>query len=117
MLNYNREDLIGKELQKIWVNEIERDQFISCIKQGKTPCKNEFLLISKDGTSHACLMAAILNTNNMVFCSTIDINKQKISEDEIRHTLDNIERQIRERTVHLENVNEKLKAEDRKSGV
>jgi PAS domain-containing protein len=111
MLNYNREDLIGKELSKIWMSEIERDQFISCIKEGKTPCKNEVLFISKDGKPHICLVSAILITNNMVFCSTIDINKQKISEDEIRHTLDDIERQVRERTVHLQNANEKLKAE------
>lgn len=111
MLNYNREDLIGKELPKIWVSEIERDQFISCIKEGKRPCKNEVLLISKDGTPHTCFVSAILTMNNIVFCSTIDINKQKISEDEIRHTLDDIERQLRERTVYLENVNEKLKAE------
>jgi PAS domain S-box-containing protein len=111
MLRYTREDLVGKELSTIWINETERDQFLSCVEGGEKPCQKEVVLRAKDGAPHRCLISAILTTNHVVYCSAIDITKQKIPDDEIRQTLEDLERQVKERTAHLEKINEELKAD------
>ena len=50
MLKYEREDLLGKDLSQIWWSETERADFVSCVREGQSPCKKEVMLVAKDGT-------------------------------------------------------------------
>jgi len=111
MLHYEPDDLIGKPLTIIWTNEEERADFLACIRRGHGPCQKEVMLRAADGTHHRYLVSAILAANNLVLCFTIDTSKQKIDEDEIWRTLEDLERQVVERTAYLEKINEELKAE------
>jgi PAS domain-containing protein len=111
MLKYEREDLIGKDLSQIWWSATERTTFVSCVRESKIPCKKEVLLVAKDGTPHHYLISAILSTNHVVICSAIDTTLQKKADDDIRQAFEDLERQVRERTAHLETSNNKLKAE------
>ena len=111
MLDYEREDLLGKAITLIWISEEERADFLSGIKSGQYPYQREIFFRTKDGTPRRLLISAILTTNNLVFCSAIDITHQKITDEEIRQTLEDLEQQVRERTAHLEKINEDLKKE------
>jgi C4-dicarboxylate-specific signal transduction histidine kinase len=46
-----------------------------------------------------------------VLCSAVDITLEKIVDEEIRKTLDDLEDQVKTRTAHLERINEELRAE------
>jgi C4-dicarboxylate-specific signal transduction histidine kinase len=46
-----------------------------------------------------------------VLCSAIDITQEKTADEEIRQTFKELDRQVRERTAHLEKINEELKQE------
>jgi PAS domain S-box-containing protein len=111
MLDYEREDLLGKAITQIWTSEEERADFISGIKGGQYPYQREIFFRTRDGTPRRLLISAILSTNNLVFCSAIDITDQKITDEEIRQALEDLERQVRDRTAHLEKINEDLKKE------
>ena len=47
----------------------------------------------------------------MVLCSVANVADAKVADEEIRQTLEDLERQVRERTAHLERMNEELRAE------
>jgi PAS domain S-box-containing protein len=111
MLDYGREDLLGKAITLIWISEEERADFLSGIKGGQYPYQREVFFRTKDGTPVQLLISAILTTNNLVFCSVIDITNQQITDEDIRQTIEDLERQVRERTAHLEKINEDLKKE------
>jgi len=111
MLHYEPEDLIGKPLTIIWTNAEERADFLACIRRGQGPCQKEVMLRARDGTTHQYLISAILAANNLVLCFTIDTSQQKIADDVIWQTLEDLERQVVERTAYLEKINEELKAE------
>jgi PAS domain S-box-containing protein len=111
MLDYEREDLLGKAITQIWISEEEWADFLSGIKGGQYPHQREIFFRTKDGTPRRLLISAILSTNNLVFCSAIDITHQKSTDEEIRQALEDLERQVRERTAHLEKINEDLKKE------
>jgi C4-dicarboxylate-specific signal transduction histidine kinase len=111
MLHYNRDDLLGKALTLIWTSEAERAEFLSAIKAKQGPFQKEVVLRTRDGTPRQYVVSAVLTTNNLVFCSAIDLTNQKIADEEIWETLEELERQVVERTAHLEKINEQLKSE------
>jgi len=111
MLHYEPDDLVGKPLTIIWTNEEERADFLACIRRGHGPCQKEVMLRGSDGTHHQYLVSAILAANNLVLCFTTDTSQQKIDENVIWQALEDLERQVVERTAHLEKINEELKAE------
>jgi PAS domain S-box-containing protein len=111
MLRYEPDDLVGKPLTVIWTNEEERSDFLACIRRGHGPCQKEVMLRASDGTLRQYLVSAILAANNLVLCFTIDTSRQKVDEDEIWEALEELERQVMERTAYLEKINEELKAE------
>jgi PAS domain S-box-containing protein len=111
MLHYEPDDLVGKPLTIIWTNEEERADFLACIRRGHGPCQKEVMLRAADGTHHQYLISAILAANNLVLCFTIDTSQQKIDENVIWQTLEDLEKQVVERTAYLEKINEELKAE------
>jgi len=111
MLQYGPNDLIGKEIASIWMSEVEQEAFISGIKDGQGAFQKEVLLRAKDGTPRRCLVSAILSLDRAVLCSAIDITQEMTADEEIRQTLEELDRQVRERTAHLEKINEDLKQE------
>ncbi len=111
MLHYEPDDLIGKPLTIIWTNEEERADFLACIRRGQGPCQKEVMLRASDGTHRQYLVSAILAANNLVLCFTLDTSEQKIDESVIWQTLEDLERQVVERTAYLEKINEDLKTE------
>jgi PAS domain S-box-containing protein len=111
MLHYEREDLLGKAITIIWPSETEQEDFLSCIKRGEVPCRKEVALRTKDGATHRYIISAILSTGNLALCFTTDAAREKISDEEIWQTLEDLERQVAQRTAHLEKINEDLKAE------
>lgn len=110
-LRYDRNDLIGKDISRIWTDEKEQEQFISHAKKGLCNSETEAVFVAQDGTLLRFVLSAILTTNNQMLCSVIDITGNKIVDEEIRKTLEDLENQVRQRTAHLEKMNEELRAE------
>lgn len=111
MLRYERGDLVGRDIASIWPNGKDIEDFLSGIKGSGASFRREILLKARDGTLCRCIVSAILTSHNLVLCSAFDISNQKVADEEIRQTLEDLERQVRERTAHLEKINEELKAE------
>jgi PAS domain S-box-containing protein len=111
MLLYEREELLGRDISVIWPSGTELTDFVSCVSAGNPACKREVLLKRKDGKPSRCIVSAILTTDNLVLCSAFDVSNDNIANEEIRQTLEDLERQVRDRTAHLEKINEELKAE------
>jgi C4-dicarboxylate-specific signal transduction histidine kinase len=57
------------------------------------------------------VISAVHVTHQLVLCSVSDITGSKIVDEEIRKTLEDLEAQVRQRTAHLEKMNEELRAE------
>jgi len=111
MLRYEREDLIGQAISVIWQNPEEINEFIAGIGETSVSPQREVLLITREGKRCRCIISAILSRNNLVLCSAFDITSQKIPDETVRRTLDDLDKQVKERTAHLERINEQLKAE------
>lgn len=114
-LMYDCRDLIGKEISVIWTAKGEPDQFIKDVKEeqkkDQKPREREARFLRKDGTVARFVISPMVVTKGQVLCSAIDINRSKIVDEEIIKTLDDLERQVKERTADLERLNEKLRAE------
>jgi PAS domain S-box-containing protein len=110
-LRYNREDLTGKDISRIWADADERRRFSELVTMEKKPIETEILLRARDGTVLRFVISPLEVTRDRVLCSAIDITRDNIVDEEIRKTLDDLEDQVRARTAHLERINEELKAE------
>ena len=111
LLRYERSALLGRELEAIWAEPSEREQFITGVKAGQAERETEGVFRAQDGTLLRFVVSAVLVTGNRVLCSAIDITGSKIVDEEIRRTLEDLEEQVRARTAHLEKINEELQAE------
>ncbi|MFA4859559.1 PAS domain S-box protein [Methanoregula sp.] len=110
-LRYERTELLGTSLALIWSDAGEREGFIDRLKKDPRNTETEGLFRAKDGTVIRLIISAVLVLPNRALCSAIDITGGKIVDEEIRKTLDDLEEQVRARTAHLEEINEKLRAE------
>jgi PAS domain S-box-containing protein len=110
-LRYERAELLGTSLAMIWSDAGEREGFIRRLKGDSRNSETEGLFRSKDGTILRFIVSAVFVLPDRVLCSAIDITGGKIVDEEIRRTLDDLEEQVRARTIHLEEINEKLRAE------
>lgn len=110
-LRYDREDLSGKDISRIWVDADERRRFSELVTMERKPIETEVLLRARDGTVLRFVISPLEVTRDRVLCSAIDITRDNIVDEEIRKTLDDLEDQVRARTAHLERINEELKAE------
>ncbi|OPY38235.1 MAG: PAS fold protein [Methanoregula sp. PtaU1.Bin051] len=109
MLNYRREDLIGRDISVIWPSGSELPAFLTDTEESSTAGRLEVSLVARDKTPCRCLLQVILTSQNLVLCSAFDIKKQRIADEEIHRTLEDLERQVRERTAHLERINEEIR--------
>jgi PAS domain S-box-containing protein len=110
-LRYDRKDLMGEEIIRIWKDEKEQEQFFTDAKKGLGNSETEAIFVAHDGTLLRFVISAVLITREQLFCSVIDITGSKIVDEEIRKTLEDLEEQVRQRTAHLEKMNEELRAE------
>ena len=110
-LRYDRKDLIGKEISLIWTDEKGQEQFFSNAEKGPGNTETEAVFTAHDGTLLRFVISAVIVTHERLLCSVIDITGSKIVDEEIRKTLDDLEEQVRQRTAHLEKMNEELRAE------
>ena len=114
-LLYDCRDLIGKVISVIWTDKEETRQFIKDVEQerekGQKSREREARFRRKDGTTARFIISPMLVTKGQVLCSAIDITRSKIVDEEIIKTLDDLQRQVKERTADLERLNEKLRAE------
>lgn len=111
LLRYDRTDLIGKNISRIWTDTEERSRFTGLVRNEKKPLEGEVLLRARDGSVLRFVISPLQVSHARVLCSAVDITVDKITDDEIRKTLDDLEDQVKARTAHLERINEELKAE------
>jgi PAS domain S-box-containing protein len=111
LLRYGRTDLIGRDISRIWTDTVERGRFSELVKTERKTIETEILLRAYDGTVLRFMISPLQVTRNRVLCSAVDITGEKIVDEEIRKTLDDLEEQVKARTAHLERINEELKAE------
>jgi PAS domain S-box-containing protein len=111
-LKFDRSEIVGKDLSAIWTDPDERKRFTDLIKKESSRIlETEALFRARDGTVLRFVVSALLITRDRALCSAIDITGEKIVDEEIRRTLDDLEEQVKARTAHLERINEELKAE------
>jgi PAS domain S-box-containing protein len=110
-LKYGREELIHKNISEIWQSASEREEFIAEVIATKTSVNSEGIFKRKDNSILRFLVSAVMVTKKQIVCSVIDITGSKIADEEIRQTLEDLEKQVRERTAHLEKINEDLREE------
>ena len=110
-LRYDRKDLIGKEISLIWTDEKGQEQFFFDAQKGLDNSDTEAVFVARDGTVLRFVISVVLATQERFLCSVIDITGTKIVDEEIRKTLEDLEEQVRQRTAHLEKMNEELRAE------
>jgi PAS domain S-box-containing protein len=110
-LRFERQELIGSDISRIWTDTAERTRFSQLLKTEKKPIETEILLRARDGTVLRYVISPLEVTHDRVLCSAVDITGEKIVDEEIRKTLDDLEEQVKARTAHLERINEELKAE------
>jgi PAS domain S-box-containing protein len=110
-LRFERQELLGSDISRIWTDAAERTRFSQLLKTGKKTIETEILLRARDGTVLRFVVSPLEVTHKRVLCSAVDITGEKIVDEEIRKTLDDLEEQVRARTAHLERINEELKAE------
>ncbi len=111
LLKYERTDLINTDISRIWTDTDERGRFTELVRKEKKPLETEILLRARDGSVLRFVISPLQVNRNRVLCSAVDITGSKIADEEIRRTLDDLEEQVKARTMHLERVNEELKAE------
>ena len=110
-LLYDRRELVGKEIPIIWPDAAERERFYADAKCSLPDRETETLFRAKDGTMLRFVISAVLVNKDHVLCSAIDITGNKMVDEEIRKTLDDLEAQVKARTADLEKINEELRAE------
>ncbi len=110
-LLYSREDLEGGPVSTVWTDADAQKRFMEEIKVRKTGVMSEVIFRQKNGGVLRCIMSPLFQTKDMVLCSVANVTDAHIADEEIRQTLEDLERQVRERTAHLEKINEELRAE------
>jgi PAS domain S-box-containing protein len=110
-LNYDREDLLGKDLSFIWTDTGERERWVADIRRGQKHREQEVSFHGSDNQISRFVISAMLETKGHVLCSVVNITSNKIVDEEIIQTLNDLERQVKERTGDLERINEKLRTE------
>jgi PAS domain-containing protein len=110
-LLYSRDDLEGGPVSTVWTDAGAQKRFMDEVKVRKTGVMSEAIFRQKNGGMLRCILSPLFQTKDMVLCSVVNVTDANIADEEIRQTLEDLERQVRERTAHLEKINEELRAE------
>jgi PAS domain-containing protein len=110
-LNYDREELLGKEISVIWTDKGEQEQFIADVTKDQKHTGQEVYFLGRDNTISRFVISAMFETRGYLLCSAFNTTSNKIVDEEIITTLNDLEQQVKARTADLERINEKLRAE------
>ena len=110
-LRYECKDLLGKEISLLWTDKNGLEQFFTDAKKGLDNVETEAVFVAHDGTLLRFVISVVLVTHDELYCSVINITGSKLAAEEIQKTLEDLEEQVRQRTAHLEKINEELRAE------
>jgi PAS domain-containing protein len=110
-LLYAREDLEGGPVTTVWTDANAQQRFMDEVTARKTGVMFESIFRQKTGGMLRCIISPLFQTKDTMLCSVVNITDANIADEEIRQTLVDLERQVRERTAHLEKINEELRAE------
>jgi PAS domain S-box-containing protein len=110
-LLYSRDELEGVPVSTVWTDADAQKRFIDEVKTRKTGVMSEANFRQKTGGMLRFVISPLFPSNDMILCSVVDVTDAHIADEEIRQTLEDLERQVRERTAHLEKINEELRAE------
>jgi PAS domain S-box-containing protein len=110
-LNYDREELLGKEISAIWTDKEELKQFITDVIKDQKHTEREVNFLGRDNAVSRFVISAMFETRGAMLCSAVNTTNNKIVDEEIIKTLNDLEQQVKARTADLERINEKLRAE------
>jgi PAS domain S-box-containing protein len=110
-LNYGREELLGKEISVIWTDRVELDQFIADVTKNQKPTGQEVYFLGHNNIISRFVISAMFETKGYLLCSAVNTTNNKIVDEEIITTLNDLEQQVKARTADLERINERLRAE------
>ncbi len=111
MLNYEREDLVDRNLSQILFETDGKDAFLTSIAKTMRTGDIELFFHTHDNAVRQFLVSASLSPENLVICSAIDITERKIAEQVISKAREELEQRVKDRTEELVQANEILKSE------
>ena len=111
MLNYEREDLLKRNLSHILFEADGRDEFIRTIKETNRTGDIELFFHTRDNAVRQFLVSASMSPDDLVICSAIDITERKIAEQVISKAREDLEQRVKDRTEELLQANQILKSE------
>jgi PAS domain-containing protein len=110
-LNYEQNELLGKEISVIWTDREERERFIADATTDQTHTVREVNFLGRDNVVSRFIISAMFETRGYLLCSAVNTTSNKIVDEEIIKTLNDLEEQVKARTADLERINERLRAE------
>jgi PAS domain S-box-containing protein len=110
-LNYDHEELLGKEITVIWPDHEELKRFIKDVTTGHKHPVYEVNFLGRDNEVLRFVISAMFETKGYMLCSAVNTTNNKIVDEEIIKTLNDLEQQVKARTADLERINERLRAE------
>ena len=110
-LLYSCSELKGVPVGTIWTETAAHRRFMDEVTAGREGMAVDALFREKSGSVIRVILSPLYVTKGMVLCSVVNVTDIRIADEEIRQTLEDLERQVRERTAHLEQINEELKQE------
>ena len=111
MLNYEREDLLNRNMSHILFDADGRDAFIKTITESSRTGDVELFFHTRDNAVREFLISASLSPGDIVICSAIDITERKIAEQVIAKAREDLEQRVKDRTEELMQANDVLKSE------
>jgi PAS domain S-box-containing protein len=111
MLNFEREDLINRNLSEILFEADGKSAFIRTITETSRTGDIELFFHTRDNAVRQFLVSASLSPGELVICSAIDVTERKIAEQVISKAREDLELRVKERTEELMQANEILKSE------
>jgi PAS domain-containing protein len=110
-LNYDRDELLGKDILVIWTDREELERFIADVTKDQKHAAREVNFLGRDNVVSRFVVSAIFETRGYMLCSAANTTNNKIVDEEIIKTLNDLEQQVKARTADLERINERLRAE------
>ena len=98
MVNYEREDLMNRNLSQILFETDGKDGFIKTIEENLRTGDIELFFHTRDNAVRQFLVSASLSPGDPVICSAIDITERKIAEQVISKAREDLEQRVKELT-------------------
>jgi len=110
-LSFSRSDLKGAGVSTVWTDTAAHQRFMERVHADSAGGAFDTLFREKNGGVIRVAVTPLYVTPGMVLCSVVNMTDARVADEEIRQTLEDLERQVRERTAHLEKINDELRSE------